>query len=117
MVCDTGHNAHGLRYIGAELNRMSENYGRQICVLGFAKDKNLDEILPLLPTSARYIFTEAAVQRALPAEELAAKAALAGLHGEVIVGVQAALAHARELASAEDMIFVGGSNFVVAEVL
>ena len=96
---------------------MSEKYGRQICVLGFAKDKNLDEIFPLLPTSAHYIFTEAGVSRALPAEELAAKAERAGLRGEVVTGVPAALVRARELASAEDMIFVGGSNFVVAEVL
>ena len=117
ILCDTGHNAHGLRYIGAELNRMSESYARQFCVLGFAKDKNLDEIFPLLPLSAHYIFTEASVSRALPAEELAAKAAAAGLRGEVVKGVAAALAHARELAAAEDMIFVGGSNFVVAEVL
>ena len=117
VVCDTGHNAHGLRYIGAELNRMSESYARQFCVLGFAKDKNLDEIFPLLPLSAHYIFTEASVSRALPAEELAAKAAAAGLRGEVVKGVAAALARARESAAAEDMIFVGGSNFVVAEVL
>lgn len=53
----------------------------------------------------------------MPAEELAAKAAAAGLRGEVVKGVAAALARARESAAAEDMIFVGGSNFVVAEVL
>ena len=57
------------------------------------------------------------MSRALPAVELAAKAAAAGLEGEVVAEVPAALARARELASAEDMIFVGGSTFVVAEVL
>lgn len=117
VICDTGHNAHGLRYVGAELNRLSERYARQICVLGFAKDKNLADILPVLPVKAHYIFTQASVSRALPAVELAAKAAAAGLEGEVVAEVPAALARARELASAEDMIFVGGSNFVVAEVL
>lgn len=117
VVCDTGHNAHGLRYVGAELNRLSERYPRQICVMGFAKDKNLDEILPVLPVKAHYIFTQAAVNRALPAETLAAKAAAAGLEGEVVPAVAAAFARAKELASAEDMIFIGGSNFVVAEVL
>ena len=109
--------AHGLRYVGAELNRLSERYARQICVLGFAKDKNLADILPVLPVKAHYIFTQASVSRALPAVELAAKAAAAGLEGEVVAEVPAALARARELASAEDMIFVGGSTFVVAEVL
>lgn len=117
VICDTGHNAHGLRYVGAELNRLSERYARQICVLGFAKDKNLADILPVLPVKAHYIFTQASVSRALPAVELAAKAAAAGLEGEVVAEVPAALARARELASAEDMIFVGGSTFVVAEVL
>lgn len=117
VVCDTGHNAHGLRYVGAELNRMAEKYPRQICVIGFAKDKNLAEILPVLPTSAHYIFTQAAVMRALPAEELASRAAEMGLKGEVVKSVGEAVARARELASAEDMIFIGGSNFVVAEVL
>ena len=117
VVCDTGHNAHGLRYVGAELNRMAEKYPRQICVIGFAKDKNLAEILPVLPTSAHYIFTQAAVMRALPAEELASRAAEMGLEGEVVKSVADAVARARELASAEDMIFIGGSNFVVAEVL
>ena len=117
VVCDTGHNAHGLRYVGAELNRMAEKYPRQICVIGFAKDKNLAEILPVLPTSAHYIFTQASVMRALPAEELASRAAEMGLEGEVVKSVGDAVARARELASAEDMIFIGGSNFVVAEVL
>lgn len=117
VVCDTGHNAHGLRYVGAELNRMAEKYAHQYCVIGFAKEKNLSDILPVLPVGAHYIFTQASVNRALPAEELAAKAAEVGLKGEVVANVPAALARAKELAAAEDMIFVGGSNFVVAEIL
>lgn len=117
IVCDTGHNAHGLRYVGAELNRLAEKYPRQYCVMGFAKDKNLNDILPVLPVGAHYIFTQASVSRALPADELASRAAEAGLKGEVVPDVTAALARAKELAAPEDMIFVGGSTFVVAEVL
>ena len=117
VICDTGHNAHGLRYVGAELNRMADKYRRQICVIGFAKDKNIDEILPVLPVSAHYIFTEASVSRAMPAGDLAALAAKAGLEGEVAGSVAEAVTRARAMASAEDMIFIGGSNFVVAEVL
>ena len=86
-------------------------------MLGFAREKNLDEILPLLPREAYYIFTQANVGRALPAEELAAKAASAALSGEVVVGVKEAVAAARKMATPSDMIFIGGSNFVVAEVL
>ena len=117
VVCDTGHNAHGLRCVMEELRRIAPNYRRQICVLGFAREKNLDEILPLLPREAYYIFTQANVGRALPAEELAAKAASAALSGEVVVGVKEAVAAARKMATPSDMIFIGGSNFVVAEVL
>ncbi|MBR6815700.1 MAG: bifunctional folylpolyglutamate synthase/dihydrofolate synthase [Alistipes sp.] len=117
VVCDTGHNAHGLRYVAAELERCLEQYDRVICVIGFAKEKDLSKVLPLLPKRAYYIFTQAAVSRALPAEELAQAAGKEGLSGEVVVGVAEALQRAKQMAQSEDMIFVGGSNFVVAEIL
>lgn len=69
------------------------------------------------PKEARYIFTQPGNERALPAGKLAEKAAAYGLRGEVADTVSGALARAREMASEEDMIFIGGSNFVVAEVL
>ena len=117
VVCDTGHNAHGLRYVAAELERCLEQYDRVICVIGFAKEKDLSSVLPLLPKRAYYIFTQAAVSRALPAEELAQAAGKEGLSGETVVGVAEALQRAKQMARSEDMIFVGGSNFVVAEIL
>lgn len=117
VVCDTGHNAHGLRYVAAELERCLEQYDRVICVIGFAKEKDLSKVLPLLPKCAYYIFTQAAVSRALPAEELAQAAGKEGLLGETVVGVAEALQRAKQMAQSEDMIFVGGSNFVVAEIL
>ena len=117
IVCDTGHNAHGISYVASMLKDAAQRYERQIVVLGFAREKNVDEVLPLLPREAYYIFTQAAVSRAMPAEELAEQATMAGLQGEVQPSVAEAMARAKELAGAEDMIFVGGSNFVVAEVL
>jgi dihydrofolate synthase/folylpolyglutamate synthase len=117
IVCDTGHNAHGISYVASMLKDAAQRYERQVVVLGFAREKNVDEVLPLLPREAYYIFTQAAVSRAMPAEELAEQATAAGLQGEVQPSVAEAMARAKELAGAEDMIFVGGSNFVVAEVL
>lgn len=115
VICDTGHNAHGLRYVAEQLKALQCK--GLYCVIGFAKDKNLDEILPMLPKNAHYIFTQAGIERAKDAEVLAALAAEAGLHGEVVREVPKALARAKELATTEDVIFVGGSTFVVAEVV
>lgn len=115
VVCDTGHNAHGIRYVAEQIAETPHK--RLFCVVGFARDKDLAHILPLLPKEAHYLFTQAKTDRALPAAELCAKAAIYGLQGEAVAEVQGALARARELASPEDMIFVGGSTYVVAEVL
>ena len=86
-------------------------------VIGFSGDKNLDEILDLLPRDAHYIFTQADSPRALPAEELFARAVDHGLGGDLVASVPAALAAARALSMPEDMVFVGGSVFVVSEVV
>ena len=115
VICDTGHNAHGLHYVTEQLKGLK--CGKLYCVIGFVKDKNIDEILPMFPADAHYIFTQAAIERAVDAEVLAAKAAEFGLQGEVVREVPKALARAKELAATDDVIFVGGSTFVVAEVL
>lgn len=114
-ICDTGHNAHGIRYVAEQL--AATPHRDLYCVLGFVNDKDLSSVLPLFPKEARYIFTQPGNERALPAGKLAEKAAAYGLRGEVADTVSGALARAREMASEEDMIFIGGSNFVVAEVL
>ena len=116
-VCDTGHNAHGIKYVADELHRLAEHYEQQICIIGFAKEKSIDDILPLLPRKAYYIFTQASSPRALSAAALATTAATYGLEGEVCSTVAQALARAREMATERDMIFIGGSNFVVAEIV
>lgn len=114
-ICDTGHNAHGIAYVAEQLR--ATPHRALYCVMGFVRDKDLAHILPLLPRDAHYIFTQAHSERALPAGELTAKAAIYGLKGETVDEVTAAVARARELAAPEDLIFIGGSTYVVAEAL
>ncbi len=115
VVCDTGHNAHGLRYVSEQLKRL--NCKQLYIVLGVVREKDLGAVLPLLPREAHYIFTQASVARALDAEELAHRASEFGLQGEVVRGVREAVAHARTLATEDDAIFIGGSTFTVAEII
>ena len=115
IICDTGHNEAGLAFVTEQLERQSRE--KLYFVLGVVADKDLDRILPLLPRDAHYIFTQARLPRALRADTLADRARAAGLRGEVAASVPEALAKARSLASAGDLIFVGGSTFTVAEVL
>ena len=114
-VCDTGHNGHGMALVAEQLR--TAKYEKLYCVLGVVQDKDLQQILPLLPADAYYIFTQASIARARDAESLAAEAARYGLAGEVVAGVHAAVERAHALARPEDMIFIGGSTFVVAEAL
>ena len=116
-VCDTGHNAHGIRLVVEDLRRMRKNDARLICVVGFSADKDLNAILAVLPREAYYIFTQAESHRAALAEDVKQRAVAVGLNGEVVANVKEALAKARAMASPEDVIFVGGSNYVVAEIL
>ena len=115
IICDTGHNEAGLTFVTEQLERQS--YRKLYFVLGVVADKDLDHILPLLPREAHYLFTQASLPRALKAEDLAARAGEAGLEGEIVKTIPEALARARSLATAQDLVFVGGSTFTVAEVL
>ncbi len=115
VVCDTGHNAHGIKEVTAQVAKC--HYRKLFVIFGLANDKDLGEILPLLPQNAYYIFTRASVERAMAADELAAAAAKYGLLGEVQPTVEAAYKAARQAAGAEDMILVGGSTFVVSDFL
>lgn len=114
-VCDTGHNEGGLREIVAQIAR--QHYRKLYMVLGFVADKDLDKVLPLLPKEAHYLFTRAGIERALDEKLLAERAAAYGLLGETLPNVTTAVKRARELASPEDMIYIGGSTFIVAEFL
>ena len=115
IICDTAHNAHGLKIVLNQLK--NENYDKLHIVLGAVNDKNLDDILPLFPKNAIYYFCTPNISRGLDATLLKEKAAKWNLKGETYSSVSNAYQSAKENASANDYIYVGGSNFVVAEIL
>ena len=114
VVCDTGHNAAGLSLVMRQLQRMPHQ--RLHLVIGTVNDKDVPAMLALLPAEAAYYFCAAAIPRALPAAELETLAAEQGRVGQAYASVTAAVAAARAAASPDDVVFIGGSTFVVAEV-
>jgi dihydrofolate synthase/folylpolyglutamate synthase len=115
VICDTAHNIEGLSLVLAQL--LKENYKTLHFVLGFVKEKDLDAILPLFPTNACYYFCKPNVLRGLDAKILLEKAKKYNLNGRAYASVLEAYKAVNEQASKVDLIFVGGSNFTVAEVL
>ena len=123
-ICDTGHNGHGLRYVTEQLRTTLNNSTPSLhIVLGMVNDKDIDTVLALLPTEAVYYFTQPATSRALPAEELLRRwqqlhpIANRQLPIAAFSTVQEAYEAAKKAATAEDVIFIGGSNYVVGELL
>lgn len=114
-ICDTGHNVDGLTEITDQLR--SCTYRRLHVVLGMVNDKDVDSVLRILPREALYYFCKASIPRALDEKQLAGKAAAYGLRGDSYPTVAEAYAAARKHAETEDMIYIGGSTFVVAEVI
>lgn len=119
IVCDTGHNKAGLSSIVTQLNDLKENGGYQQLhfIIGMMRDKDVDSVLHLLPSYATFYFTQASVDRTLKACELKESAALLGLKGEAYLSVSDAFKAAKEKSLPEDLIFIGGSNFIVADLL
>ena len=115
IVCDTGHNVGGIGYIVEQLRRQRCDTLR--IVFGMVSDKDIEAVLALLPQNAVYYFTQASVKRAMPAEKLRAMASAHGLTGRSYPDVGTALKQARADARTEDFIFVGGSSFIVADLL
>lgn len=115
-ICDTGHNVGGMQYIVRQLQQTPHK--RLHIVIGMVNDKDVDSVLRLLPTDAIYYFTQASVKRAMPAEELARKAShLQGAEEGVFQDVPSAYRAAKRNATDDDLIFIGGSTFVVADLL
>jgi dihydrofolate synthase/folylpolyglutamate synthase len=114
-ICDTGHNREGLEYVLDQVRRVKKSALH--IVLGFVNDKDLGSVLPLFPEDAVYYFTKASVPRALNEVLLKSEAEKYGLKGLSFPDVKNALDCARKNASPSDMIFIGGSTFVVAEVI
>ena len=115
IICDTAHNAHGLTVVMEQLKK--EKYNHLHLVLGVVNDKKLDDILTLLPKNAKYYFCKPNISRGLEATVLQEKATTLGLKGTIYNSVSEAYENSRKIAVANDFIYVGGSTFVVAEIL
>ena len=114
-ICDTGHNKAGIQYIVEQLAR--QNYRQLHIVMGMVNDKDITSVLALLPKDATYYFTQASVSRALPATEVQHLAERIGLSGQTYATVKEAYQAALASAHPDDFVFVGGSTFIVADLL
>lgn len=115
VICDTAHNEHGLQIVMNQIKK--QNFNRLHVVLGVVNDKDLDLILPLFPKKAFYYFCKPNVSRGLSALDLQLKAQEYSLCGTVCGSVTEAYVLAKLEAKKEDFIFIGGSTFVVAEIV
>ncbi|MBN3519391.1 bifunctional folylpolyglutamate synthase/dihydrofolate synthase [Algoriphagus lutimaris] len=113
-ICDTGHNESGIQEILEQLK--SYEFSQLWMVLGMVQDKDVSKVLSMLPKKANYVFCEAIIPRAMKANLLAEKALELGLKGEIIPDINEALEFTRKNAAKNDLIFIGGSTFVVAEI-
>lgn len=114
VVLDVGHNEDGIKQIAAQIEL--SDYQHLHIVIGLVKDKEIEKVLTLLPKEATYYFTRAQIPRALPENELAARAHAVGLNGHAYSDVPTAVKEAMHRAEKKDMILVCGSVFVVGEV-
>ena len=117
VICDTGHNVGGWQYLKSHLEEESKKHRKLFMVVGMVNDKDINSVLALMPKQAYYFFTQAAIQRAMPAEDFASLASQHGLQGEVCSSVTTAIEKALAQAEETDMIFIGGSTFIVADAL
>jgi dihydrofolate synthase/folylpolyglutamate synthase len=114
IVCDTGHNLDGMKEVLRQIKMQS--YQNLFFVFGMVKGKDISSILELLPKDAYYFFCEAKIPRAVDASSLFQHALEYQLKGEVVPDVNDAIDHARRKAGDHDMIFIGGSTYIVAEI-
>ena len=117
IVCDAGHNTGGIKYIVEQLERESKRHTTLRIVFGMVNDKDITAVLAMMPTNATYYFTQASIKRAMPTNELMAKASSYNLKGNCYPTVPDALHAAKAESAASDFIFVGGSCFIVADLL
>lgn len=115
IICDTAHNEHGLKIAINQLKK--EKFAELHIVLGMVNDKKPKDILPIFPKNAKYYFCKPIISRGLDALVLQKEASEFGLEGKIYNSVSEAYAKAMDNASSDDFIYVGGSTFVVAEIL
>ena len=115
VIADTAHNKEGLEIVLRQLKKLQAQ--KLHVVLGFVNDKDLDQLLPMFPIDAIYYFCQPNVIRGMEVKVLADKAAAFGLEGKMYTSVTEALAHAKTDAGSEEIIYVGGSTFTIAEII
>jgi len=115
VICDIAHNSHGLKIVLNQIKK--EKFNQLHIVLGLVNDKDLNEILPLFPKNAKYYFCRPNIPRGLNAEILKEKSTIFKLKGKVYNSVSNAYEEAKKQAHRDDFIYIGGSTFVVAEIL
>ncbi|OYQ37116.1 tetrahydrofolate synthase [Flavobacterium cyanobacteriorum] len=114
-ICDTAHNSHGLSIVMEQVKR--QQFDKLHIVFGVVNDKDLDNILPLLPVSAAYYFCRPDIPRGLESDVLKTKASVYKLYGSSYNSAKEAYAAALQNASPHDFVYIGGSTFVVAEII
>ena len=114
-ICDTGHNVGGWQYLAPQIKNQPCKQLRM--VFGMVDDKDIDTVLTMLPKDAVYYFTKAQSKRAIPEQRILEKATALGLHGTAFPNVKDAYRQAMSEADPDDFIFVGGSSYVVADLL
>jgi len=115
IICDIAHNVEGMRHVLSQLGSLQ--FKKLHLVLGMVNDKEIDKILQMLPQKAVYYFCKADIPRGMESSKLKRKAEEYGLIGQAWASVQEAFDAAKKSATADDLVFVGGSTFVVAEVI
>lgn len=113
-ICDTGHNEHGLKSVMSQISKLQVK--NKYFILGFVKDKNVEEILELFPKNGIYYFCQPENPRFMPVENLIEIAESHGISGYSILSVNDALKFVNNLAQKDDFIYIGGSTYVVAEL-
>ncbi|WP_312903259.1 bifunctional folylpolyglutamate synthase/dihydrofolate synthase [Chryseobacterium taichungense] len=113
-ICDTAHNQAGLEYVFAQLNSMNKH---KHIILGFVNDKQIDEVMKILPTDAEFYFAKPSIHRGRPPQEYEDLLKESKISYKIFDSVQKAYLSAKEKCTKEEMIFIGGSNFVVGEFL
>lgn len=115
VVCDTGHNVGGWKYLSKQI--MAQHCSQLRMVFGMVDDKDVEGVIQLLPRKAVYYWTQASTKRSVAAQQLAVIGRKYGLQGEVYDRVENAYRAAMNQSSQQDFIFVGGSNYIVADLL
>ncbi len=115
VICDTGHNVGGWTYISRQLQL--QKYNKLHIVFGMVNDKDVDGVMCLLPKNAHYYFTRPQSKRAIPEKDIQRKAMTHGLAGDCYNDVPSAYTAAKKMATPDDMIFIGGSSYIVSDLL